>query len=1372
MTIFLHIILLNVLLVLYFLRDEEAAVMRLMAMKTKTLSLMLILFMVAGIFPAQSFADEHTTHDNISDWTPKNALPDTAGSYYLTNDVTLSATWSAPSGTTNLCLNGHKISYSGGTSSSENTIKIGANSTLNIYDCDSEHKGTIENTGYGRAIFFDGTNSNIGIYGGTIKANGKEAISTSKTNSTLIIDGENVEIISTASVGVYFAYGAKLEINKGKLQGGTYGLQTNIFSGKTLTITGGMFIGATYGAQIQGAATINITGGTFSGGTYGIYTTSTNLTITGGTFIGNTEGLFLYNEASQFISGGTFSSMPNLNWIANRNAPFEDNTESKTWTVKPGAIIFYYSNGWDSTLEDVRHTYTQDKVGTNISLSTFTGLGFTAPDGKTFIEWNTSPNGDGTAYSSGANFAVTTIKLYAIYGPTASVTSGDIVTNYNTLALAIKAARDGNTVTLLDNITLIEEVSINKNITLEGNSKTITLSGTNAYLTIPANKTVTVQNLNVSGSNTPYGIKAKESKLTLNNVKIIGEISNYGICVDGAEITIYGEDTEIIAPKGFSILTGAYTNNKPSVLTIYDGKIGSIGDLDGYSYPNSYSVIRMSGGELVNNIETIHMYCANDQVNIMGGIVNGSINFYHDSHRVEETSITISAGKFKSGIDTDGNARTHIITGGKYTRLLKASYIAPDYKVFDNIDEESKDYPYLVARPVKVTFNANNDSISGTMEPQDVPENIEYILNANSFIAPNGKTFTGWNTLANPTETNHGTTYYDKSRITLGNTTNLYAQWKDIAAASPTISSVTALTADNSLTYGYSEGSITVTAAASTDTTYDLAYQWYSSSTGSSTGGTLIDGANSSNYIIPTGKDVGTYYYYCVVTATRQDNGQTATATSNIAAVTVNKANSAPANVAKSDRVYDKTERPLLTISGNVVGGTMYYALSETEPAADSTAWRADIPTAINAGTYRVWYKVKGDNNHNDTDPVLITVKISDAASEIADTSITVLKGQTQTLVMNDSTGTGSRNWTLSNAPEWVTLTKNSDGQAAITANPPVSIAEGTYTCTVQVANTNSEVLSSSAEVKVIVSSGITVEEDGNTQLITEGTYEGIPRYESISIVGDKFVTTTKTEFKSGTSKVLETEIAVAAEATDFAAIVNAEFSTVVTVDVSVDVADPDFKNYAYSLDVTGLPEGLKADGDLTSTDKVVNGVNVFRHVFSITGTPTQSADSQVNIKPVINVSNSKLTLVSTANKDIQIKVRAATLSSISVDISGDTLLETTAGTSKDMPLYVAVTGTYSDGSSSDIKSSAVPVWKVSVEPASDRISFDYEKLLVGAETIAGEYTVTLTATATSGSITGTDTHTVAVKVNPAKVEAVAPELTVAPSTTVSVSED
>jgi hypothetical protein len=62
-----------------------------------------------------------------------------------------------------------------------------------------------------------------------------------------------------------------------------------------------------------------------------------------------------------------------------------------------------------------------------------------------------------------------------------------------------------------------------------------------------------------------------------------------------------------------------------------------------------------------------------------------------------------------------------------------------------------------------------------------------------------------------------------------------------------------------------------------------LSYRWFSNSTNSNEGGTRISNATSANYTIPANLTLGTYYYFCEVSAT----GGAKSVRSNVAVVTV-----------------------------------------------------------------------------------------------------------------------------------------------------------------------------------------------------------------------------------------------------------------------------------------------------------------------------------------------------------------------------------------------------------------------------------------------------------------------------------------------------
>lgn len=53
-------------------------------------------------------------------------------------------------------------------------------------------------------------------------------------------------------------------------------------------------------------------------------------------------------------------------------------------------------------------------------------------------------------------------------------------------------------------------------------------------------------------------------------------------------------------------------------------------------------------------------------------------------------------------------------------------------------------------------------------------------------------------------------------------------------------------------------------------------------------------------------------------------------------------------------------ESVALTYGGKAEGGTMLNSL-------DNKTWSANVPTATDAGSYQVWYTVKGDGNNTDS---------------------------------------------------------------------------------------------------------------------------------------------------------------------------------------------------------------------------------------------------------------------------------------------------------------------------------------------------------------------------------------------------------------------
>ena len=197
---------------------------------------------------------------------------------------------------------------------------------------------------------------------------------------------------------------------------------------------------------------------------------------------------------------------------------------------------------------------------------------------------------------------------------------------------------------------------------------------------------------------------------------------------------------------------------------------------------------------------------------------------------------------------------------------------------------------------------------------------------------------------------------------------------------------------DTTVTYGYTTGN-TLTVEANSISGHTLTYQWYSCDDRDKTNATVIDDATSASYTVPTGRDAGTTYYYCVVTAMR-DNGATATATSYIACFTIDKATPSitTAPTAKTGLKYMDYAQPLVT-AGRATGGEMQYSLNSTD-------WSNDIPTGTDAKSYTVYYKVVGDENHNDVAPKSVTASIdkADQAAPSLASLVAITSGDTATI--------------------------------------------------------------------------------------------------------------------------------------------------------------------------------------------------------------------------------------------------------------------------------------------------------------------------------------------------------------------------------------
>ena len=170
-------------------------------------------------------------------------------------------------------------------------------------------------------------------------------------------------------------------------------------------------------------------------------------------------------------------------------------------------------------------------------------------------------------------------------------------------------------------------------------------------------------------------------------------------------------------------------------------------------------------------------------------------------------------------------------------------------------------------------------------------------------------------------------------------------------------------------------------------------------------GGTMqyklgTDGTWSSD--IPTATNAGEYTVYYKVLGD-DNHGDIAEAS---VTVVMAKANSTFSKLPSDPDLHYTGEMQALLIAGETTCGTIWYKLDDGE-------WTTTIPTEINAVGHNVYYKIVGDDNHNDlvddeTQKLYVTIARANAlvTAPTAKTGLTY-NGEAQTLV-NAGSATGA----------------------------------------------------------------------------------------------------------------------------------------------------------------------------------------------------------------------------------------------------------------------------------------------------------------------------------------------------------------------------
>ena len=379
----------------------------------------------------------------------------------------------------------------------EHTIIVENGATLTITG-----NGIVDNVSHGKAaVYNEGT---VTLAGGTFKRSVEKG-----TYSPYSGNGNSWYTIAN--------YGT-MEINTGVTVENDGGYSSMIRNGSD---------------RVTANCYLTIKGGNFAGG---INTVKNDrfgvLTINGGNF-SNTAQYVIMNWNKAEITAGTFQTLDTASAVLFTSAYDSDANTVGNLTISGGEF---------KRASDTQEMIVDHYDASNSGTAAVTGGKFDA-DISAYV-----PNG----YIQNENGAVETL------GETNAVAKVG-GTYYKTLADAVAAAQDGDTITLLKDAELTSTLNLAKNITIDGQGK-YTIKAANSFTVGSDNKTccvlyvsgeVTLKDVTVNGNEKCRVIFCDKGKLTIDGATITnGKAPNY---IGGVYMT---------SSASFEMKSGSITGNK------------------------------------------------------------------------------------------------------------------------------------------------------------------------------------------------------------------------------------------------------------------------------------------------------------------------------------------------------------------------------------------------------------------------------------------------------------------------------------------------------------------------------------------------------------------------------------------------------------------------------------------------------------------------------------------------------------------------------------------------------------------------------------------------------------------------------------------
>ena len=459
-------------------------------------------------------------------------------------------------------------------------------------------------------------------------------------------------------------------------------------------------------------------------------------------------------------------------------------------------------------------------------------------------------------------------------------------------------------------------------LTFDGKQNTypnvsVTATGTFANANVGTGKTVTIKSLQLTGTDANKYYLADPGPLTATASITAKSLSDSDITVTATDLTYTG------------------SQQSPTVTVEY----GTITLQEGTDYT-------LSGNTATN---------ADNYTLTVTGIGNytGTVN---RTFSIEKANSSVSTAPAASGLTYSGQAQTLIIAGstshgtlvysltqdGTYEAALPTGTNADSYTVWYKIIGDSN---HLDSAPVSVDCSIAQKAL--TVKAKD------HTITYGDAPANNGVTYDGF--------------VNEETESVLGGTldyTYTYSQYGNVGS-NYTITPKGLTSGNYNITFA--PGKLTVQKK-------EIGIAWGDASlpytgtaqapTATATG--LVNSDTCDITVTGQQTDVGENY---TATATTLSSGNYKLPENHTCTFSITKV--APTFTAPTGKTVVYTGKALeLTEGAETSHGTMQYRLGE------EGEWTVQIPTATDCGTYTVYYKVVGDNNHNDTEAWTLTAKI------------------------------------------------------------------------------------------------------------------------------------------------------------------------------------------------------------------------------------------------------------------------------------------------------------------------------------------------------------------------------------------------------------